>query len=269
MREPTSTSVQQLVNANSSYPRTSPFISPALLALLLERKGRTPGPTWWRKLATDSTFATRAYLQAFWHSGSPGGGSCASLERLGSSSDGGKFVCDVDSLFGQPEGCHVVSVGSNGDTSFESAVHAKAPACVIDTYDGSFVGARAPLADRIPSYVRFFAQHFREGSVKRYVGERAVDLLKMDCEGCEERVLSFWLKLAPPRQIVLELHGCKLRGRFPFAHHNESASDAAPRLDRMHHMMQMVYDAGFRVFAVEPNLEWSDGTCIEYSFKRL
>lgn len=48
--------------------------------------------------------------------------------------DAGKWVCDL-TLPSKPRGCTVFSIGSNGDVSFEKAVHAEHPGCAIHTFD--------------------------------------------------------------------------------------------------------------------------------------
>ena len=93
----------------------------------------------------------RAYLQSLWHPGAPGGSSCAELKRLGPPGDGGKILCAPAKLLAQSSSeCHVLSVGSNGDATFEESIHAIAPSCRIDTFDGTLDDAKR---SRLPSFV--------------------------------------------------------------------------------------------------------------------
>ena len=80
---------------------------------------------------------------------------CDRLVRLGTKFDGSKVACNSSGDVLPQTNCRVVSVGSNGDPAFESAVHAAAPWCAIETWDGTLVGARAKLAQRIPAFVNF------------------------------------------------------------------------------------------------------------------
>merc|ERR1719313_1874251 len=75
---------------------------------------------------------------------------CPLAERLGASGDGGKWVCDPDRIAElaavdpggegrdrsalQPSACLVYSFGSNGEASFERAVHKRLPECEIHTF---------------------------------------------------------------------------------------------------------------------------------------
>lgn len=75
----------------------------------------------------------------------------------------------------------------------------------------------------------------------------------MDCEGCEWNWLlhpgTFDLLKEKVTQLLIEFHW--LNSDVAFA-----AADGLTK-------------AGFRVFSKEPNIMWSDGSCIEYSFINL
>ena len=201
-----------------------------------------------------AAMAMRTYVYDWWHPGLPHGIGCAALDRLGS--DGGevgKPVCDPDALLSGP--CHVISVGSNGDAAFEIDVHRRAPHCEIDTFDGTLIGTRQALRENIPSYVRFHAENWGRESWRHFIGKN-ISLLKIDCEGCEVQALPPYLENIPTQQIVIEVHGCVFAKKIP-------APMAA--VDRMHSVMAHLQKAGFRIFAKDNNILFSDGTCIEYS----
>ena len=170
----------------------------------------------------------RGYFQLAFRPGKPAGGSCGDLTRVGSPSDGGKMLCDVGRLSARGAACTVVSVGSNGESSFERAVHALAPACALHTLDGTLTGSRAALASALPPYVRFEAVNFGPTTWRAFAG-RTVDVLKLDCEGCEYDSLPPWVSRVCTDQIVLELHACPtVRGQ---------PRHALARVNRSHELM--------------------------------
>lgn len=132
---------------------------------------------------------------------------CSNVTRLGAAEDGGKSVCRAADMLGMRP-CHVVSVGSNGDATFENAVHNFAPHCRVSTWDGTLVGKRARLASRLPTWLTFLPMNWNASSWMHYrkEGTDVVSLLKVDCEGCEATELAPWLEHVCAEQIVLELH---------------------------------------------------------------
>ena len=204
-----------------------------------------------------TSYDVKKYFQNIWHAGEPAGASCSNLRRVGLHGDGGKGVCEIDKLLSRKP-CHVVSIGSNGEPSFEKAIHALGPHCRIDTHDGTLVGDRIKLRDNLPSYVDFYPENVSNETWKLYTNGTSrgrVSLLKMDCEGCEFDSLPPLVQNVCIDQILLELHGCSRR------------YDAKHRVLRVHELMLRL-DEDYLIFYVEPNLAYSDGTCIEYSFRR-
>lgn len=95
-----------------------------------------------------------------------------------------KVICDPPTLLRQGQGkdeeCIVVSVGSNGDASFERHVHLLAPHCRVDTHDGTLdLAAKA----KVPAYVRLVEENFRADSWRTYVNTSA-NLLLNGQAGC-------------------------------------------------------------------------------------
>jgi len=200
--------------------------------------------------------------------------SCAAERRLGRPGDGGKWVCDPGAIAaaaaaaGRP--CVVYSFGSGGDSSFEAAVHAAAPACAIHTFDHT-VGAVAGAA--LPPYVHFHpwaaagadvAGTPRRGlaSIRRELGHppragggTAIDVLKMDIEGAEYDTLLPWLAagdLDGVRQLLVEIHSPRRGDWYATTRRLFAALDAA----------------GWVITHKEPNL----GVCgrmQEYAFLKL
>lgn len=137
----------------------------------------------------------------------------------------------------------VVSVGSEGDFTFENDVHKRFPNSTIITLDGTVSGKTARLA---PAYVRFVHKNFYAHSLRRV---STVDILKIDCEGCELSELIAWLRRVCTHQIIVETHACL--GRL-------EAYDALMR----------TLNTSYAVFFKEPNIMHSDGGCVEFSLQR-
>jgi hypothetical protein len=158
------------------------------------------------------------YFQSKWEPTT----SCTFEERVGRSGDGGKWVCNPHTLVAQKR-CRVMCIGSNNEFSFEAAVHALNPACEIHTFDHTL---DEESVARAPSFLTFHPIGVAAGSdkekgqkanvlpfealVRRAGFENApIDILKIDCEGCE---LSVYHDLvcasagSPIRQILMEVH---------------------------------------------------------------
>ena len=214
----------------------------------------------------------RDYLQALWHPGLPTGSSCARMLRVGTAGDGGKVLCDEANLatamgtkrlpatvqrhHGPP--CHVVSVGSNGEASFERAVHGLAPRCVIHTLDGTLSTQQRA---NVPKFVDFIPHNFYPQTARALLQPalkgHPVSVLKIDCEGCELRVLVPFVASVCVEQIVVEVHGCIMK-------------ETSPReaLTNVHALMVGLAQHNYTVFYSEFNLAGSDGTCVEFSLRR-
>jgi len=184
---------------------------------------------------------------------------CQFEERIGRVGDGGKWVCDPHRLSGKP--CLVYSVGSNGDYSFEETVHRDIdPGCEIHTFDmhnWSHYTSRAP-----PEYVRYHIYTIGErpaatdlSMVVSNLGHfgRAIDVFKIDCEGCEFTSHKSWFGAGVDiRQIQVEVHG----------HGN----------GLVHEFFDLLFDKGFVVFHKEPNIEnprGNDVFAIEFALTKL
>eukprot|EP00047_Mylnosiga_fluctuans_P010384 m.16007 g.16007 ORF g.16007 m.16007 type:complete len:344 (-) comp3089_c0_seq1:183-1214(-) len=144
------------------------------------------------------------------------------LELLGSpGSDGSKWACGPQQLKAP---CHVLSLGSNNDYSFEEAVLKNTP-CTVSTFDCTLPDSQ-PGHSVDPKRHRFFAKCLGSAAkaaqdprfvtlpqAMRMIGKRRVDLFKMDIEGFEYDVLAAWGSSAEnlqtahlPVQISVEVH---------------------------------------------------------------
>eukprot|EP00051_Salpingoeca_urceolata_P017544 m.239993 g.239993 ORF g.239993 m.239993 type:complete len:384 (-) comp18985_c1_seq2:7-1158(-) len=193
--------------------------------------------------------------------------SCAAEKRLGVMGDGGKWVCDPDRI--DKKRCLVYSVGSNNEFSFERAVLGEiSPDCEVFTFDPT-VGAKprnqppavqfrpwavanrdAEVTVAGPNRRRIKARGLQLSSMVRELGHanRTIDILKIDCEGCEWSTFRTWLGQGfIIRQILVEVHDWGA-GKPP------------------HDFFLHFAKAGYVIFHKEPNTMWSGGKCVEFAF---
>ena len=137
---------------------------------------------------------------------------CQKMVRVGGYglsgvSDGSKMLCMDEEVEVADQKCVIVSVGSNGDFSFEEAMRSAFPACTVHTFDGTMKGRpgfAGPPAWLAPS---FHYENFGPESYKLPAfagGETAV--LKMDCEGCENIALLPAVRSSCANLILVEIH---------------------------------------------------------------
>lgn len=180
----------------------------------------------------------RHYFQSKWHPAADADGQCHIMQRYGAAGDGGKLICKDD--IQESNSCLVVSVGSNGDFSFETSIHKDFPHCTIHVYDGT-TAEDMP----VPSFVTFF----RKNIVSLSAFYQKIDILKVDCEGCELTALPFPMAT----QILVETHGC-------LQHEHATWRLLKAWLENMNRTHS--------IFAAEPNIEFGDGICIEHSYRK-
>jgi hypothetical protein len=191
---------------------------------------------------------------------------CQHERRVGRWGDGGKWICDPHRVATKVDGsCLIYSIGSRNDFSFEEGVlHDISTACEIHTFD--------PTVGDHPSHIPQHGNvHFHpwglsnvdNGSYKtlpqivKDLGHtsREIDILKIDCEGCEWTTFNSWFESGVSiRQILIELHGGTKGG-----------TDPVPAMA----FMDYLQEHGYIIFHKEPNTLGCKGSCIEYSFIRL
>jgi len=190
---------------------------------------------------------------------------CRHSRRLGPSGDGGKWVCDPHRI--ERNNCLLYSVGSSNDWSFETAVYEHL-GCEIHTFDHTM-----SVIIGQPNFVNFHkiglgefpgdSEPPRNGSVTSLTNlidmlghsNRTIDILKIDCEGCEFGALTdlFLSDIkVNVRQLLIEIH----------AHTHDEVV-------KSHELITAIVSDGFVPFAKEPNIQYSGGNCIEYGFIRL
>ena len=132
---------------------------------------------------------------------------CVGGYGLSGVSDGSKMLCMDEEVEVADQKCVIVSVGSNGDFSFEESMRRTFPACTVHTFDGTMKGRpgfAGPPAWLAPS---FHYENFGPESYKLPAfagGETAV--LKMDCEGCENIALLPAVRSSCANLILVEIH---------------------------------------------------------------
>ena len=186
---------------------------------------------------------------------------CEFEERVGLLGDGGKWTCDPIRLKNQ-EKCIILSVGSNDDFSFEVAIHKLAPTCSILTIDHTVVSplnkphcvSYLPLGLVSQEGIRLQPEKFP--AFKQVLGNRThIDVLKIDCEGCEFAVLDQLLdKSIFIRQILIEVH---------------FYSDKPNPHLRVHWLLDQILKAGYVMFHKELNTLGCWGNCAEFGFLKL
>lgn len=144
------------------------------------------------------------------------------LKRVGGSGDGGKWLIGTDAERQAGQRYVVLSIGSHMDFKFEESIKAEVPAAVIYTFDCTVTEAQA-RSKAVPKYVTFHRVCIDEVSsadksrltyddILTLIGESKVDLLKIDAEGAEFKLMSSIVEStrhegrSPPRQISFEMH---------------------------------------------------------------
>jgi hypothetical protein len=177
--------------------------------------------------------------------------------------DGGKFVCGHRSFFSVTQSCLVYSVGSNMDFSFETAFKEEFGFdCEIHTFDPTVdaIQAKAVAASSNVTFHPWGLSSSDNGNMLtiftimkklNHIGRR-IDVLKVDCEGCEfESFKSIFLESKKETinvgQIQVELHMPEDRYQV-----------VSFFLDAI--------DSGFDIFHKERN-HWGCGgwSCVEFS----
>jgi len=170
--------------------------------------------------------------------------------------DGGKMVCDPYRL-AKPD-CLVYSIGSNGDFSFEASVREYNPNCEIHTFDHTWDG-------NPPEWLTYHhtgiglvngGQFKNIATIVQELGHvnRRIDMLKIDCEGCEFDVYpNFYMPGVNIAQLLIEVHYKLTR----------------PSHKKVEAMFWNMMDNGFVMFQKEPNIPWGCGESGEFSFLRF
>lgn len=190
---------------------------------------------------------------------------CAHEQKFGGLGDGGKWICDPHRI--PKDDCLVYSIGSHGDFSFESSVFAGvSKACEIHTFDRDekFNKRHFPSLAK-EAGVEFHTTMLGESTGKYNNGKRfkeifkdlkhegkTIDIMKIDCEGCEWEQYLQWIAdfketNVTVRQILIEVHHSPL----PFV------------VD----FFKVMLENGYVIFHKEAN--FLNSNCVEYAFVLL
>ena len=155
------------------------------------------------------------------------------------------MVCDAD-LWKTSDLPVLVSVGSNNEFSFEEAMHRKYPDMKIHVFDGT---VKTP---NVPPFIKYHNRNLNSHTANM-LNRFKTYILKIDCEGCEYDVFDH-LDTKNILQILVEVHG-------DMAYTRRSSLAGVQRL-------LSLLNATHSIFYAEPNIQFSDGNCIEFSMRR-
>lgn len=196
---------------------------------------------------------------------------CPHEVRLGRG-DGGKWVCDPHRIV---DPCLVYSIGVKGDIQFESGIQGWVAdgKCEIHSFDLNHRTPRGkPVEDLVASVGGTFHhwgimssedkrpggrspwKTFQQTIQELSHASRTIDILKVDCEGCEWESLHYWLK---------DMHEMNVTARQILFETHEPPPHPGAKL-----FFQALQDDGFFVFHKEAN-SLAGGTCYEYAWIRL
>lgn len=191
---------------------------------------------------------------------------CIGEERVGAWGDGGKWVCRPEEL---TRDSVVYSVGSNGQTDFEEDVAGRAgggrPQIHVwdmTVKDPKALAHLAGLKDILTFHPVGLANtttprlQTLEGMMAS-LGHSYIDILKVDCEDCEYRTFPAIFELA------------RRKGRILFGQVQLEVHYVQSKAARLHNLLQMFEDNGYRLFHLEHNEMWSEGIELAYIHESL
>jgi len=220
---------------------------------------------------------------AWWQTNFEPNFSCQFERRIGfpnGNGDGPKWICDPHRIKRLAQerkaknathpGCVVYSIGSNGDFSFEAGLEEEVGpgVCEFHIFD------MKNYTDKMLQY-NISRAHFHQWGLKKqdwdadikpnqtfygmrdtmqllgHEGLDVIDIFKIDCESCEWSTFKDWLGEGIPAlmQIQVELHKAKPEAIELFEFLEEQG--------------------GYVRFHKEPNIQFNDGSCIEYALLKL
>jgi len=220
---------------------------------------------------TQANIKPEAWFQRYWEPCI----ACGDEERIGLIGDGGKWICNpVKEL--QYKNCMVVSIGSNNEFSFEDEIVERF-GCEVHIFDHTSY----PPAESKPHF------HFHKlgldivtrgnmlslhdmitmamANTKANHALSIVDILKIDCEGCEFDALtspaSVNILQTKVKQLLLEVHN--FREDFMVAKRYPVDKRYFSKL-----WVSLQTHSWMLPFHKEPNIEWSFNSsfAIEYAF---
>jgi hypothetical protein len=218
---------------------------------------------------------------------------CAREERAGPAGEGGKGLCDPNRLRAQGADCLIYSVGSFDDFSFEEAItrdvssareiHAfdhtvsnpRNKPCGVHFHPWGLGRAREPDGSDLKSLADIVVALGHKG--------RTIDVLKIDCEGCEWSTYGSWFD-ADVRvdEMLVEIHAGTIDSNLNEIHQSwlslivgeqlfgRGALDPS-REPVAKRFLRRLYDENFYIFHKEPNIKYSrlHKMCVEFALIRF
>ena len=218
---------------------------------------------------------------------------CAREERAGPAGEGGKWLCDPNRLRARGADCLIYSVGSFDDFSFEEAItrdvssareiHAfdhtvsnpRNKPCGVHFHPLGLGGAREPDGSDLKGLADIVVALGHKG--------RTIDVLKVDCEGCEWSTYGSWFD-ADVRvdEMLVEIHAGTIDSNLNEIHQSwlslivgeqlfgRGALDPS-REPVAKRFLRRLYDENFYIFHKEPNIKYSrlHKMCVEFALIRF
>ena len=218
---------------------------------------------------------------------------CAREERVGPAGEGGKWLCDPNRLRARGADCLIYSVGSFDDFSFEEAItrdvssareiHAfdhtvsnpRNKPCGVHFHPLGLGGAREPDGSDLKGLADIVVALGHKG--------RTIDVLKIDCEGCEWSTYGSWFD-ADVRvdEMLVEIHAGTIDSNLNEIHQSwlslivgeqlfgRGALDPS-REPVAKRFLRRLYDENFYIFHKEPNIKYSrlHKMCVEFALIRF
>ena len=222
-----------------------------LACIALADTGAVPRPSYWRGPDAPTT-ASSGDQPHFAHDFA-----CGRIDRVGPASEGGKYVCGLETLVAP---CAIYTFGISGDSRFESHMANHTP-CAVHAFDPTITklpaGTHAGVAfDRVGLGLETVPE---KGPLKNFAhsgyavaglgallaarNHTRVDVLKIDVEGSEYDIFGSWCGGAEAMPVfdvlLLEVHG---------------GGEAVAAFGRGGVIGACLHQRGYRLFQAEQNL---------------
>jgi hypothetical protein len=195
--------------------------------------------------ACKTQISVECKLGVFWQVHYEPSFSCVGERRIGNAGEGGKWICDPHILKANilnGGSCLVYSIGSHGQYDFEEAVHSQlSPSCEIHTIDMLHWTnyTKHPPPPHVTYHVGRVGSPPEDKPISTFMNalghrSRVIDILKIDCYGCELQSYSSWFgEGIYIRQLLVTFHGTEW--------------------DAIHSLFGVLFKLGYVVFHKEPS----------------
>ena len=212
---------------------------------------------------TNFTSPLLTLLRNNWQPREPWGAPCATRKfgkhLLFGADDGNKHICEPNITLRSSSPCTIVSVGSNGDATFETSMREFSPWCQTDTWDGTLTGHRAGLKKRLPAWVNLIEHNFGPQTWTTFRWAST-------CPLTEDRLLRVLEPASLAREFMYRADSHRDTRLCGHCQHDLNRN-ATLRMIRTAGLLDALV-VNYSVFHVEPNVRFSDGSCVEYGLRR-